>query len=97
ASLRFFPYTTFFRSDLLDQRAGVRTDRGAPLDQPRRRPLEVRAVRGRPVFEHGAVLVLRVASGVARDALALEEELDRGGGGATPDRKSTRLNSSHVK
>ena len=85
--------------DLLDQRAGMRTDRGAPLDQPRGRPLEVRAVRGRPVFEHGAVLVLRVggvafailAGCVAAVQLSIGNDVIRGNDPARPESRPKRV------
>ena len=39
---------------MLDHGAGVRADRGAPVDQPRRRPLGVRAVRFRHVLRQAS-------------------------------------------
>src|SRR5690606_41759022 len=43
---------------VLDERGGVRPDRPGPVDQPRRRPLEMRPVGGGAVFGDRAVGVL---------------------------------------
>ena len=41
--------------DLLDERRGLRADRGAPADEPRRAPFQMRAVRLRHVRGHRRV------------------------------------------
>src|SRR3712207_8028697 len=77
-----FPYTTLFRSGQVADDAG---ERGRPVDQE----VLVGAVGG--ALAVGVVLV-------DLDAPAARGELGRPAGrlGQDPDRKSTRLNSSHA-
>src|SRR5438876_8738551 len=77
-----FPYTTLFRSDIIpyvESHYPVRADR------------EHRALAG---LSMGAGQSLRI--GLKRlDTFAWVGAFSGGGGGASADRKSTRLNSSH--
>jgi len=67
--------------DLLHHLCGVRTHGTSPLSHARRRPIQVRAVRGRPVLGvgHGGVRLRR--SHVRGDTLPLMEDLDGRGRG----------------
>src|SRR5690606_40755161 len=80
-----FPYTTLFRSS----RFAAAPRRIAAAGDARPRPYERR--RPRPCFPG--------RNAGAANPLALEDRSDRRGRASTdrPDRKSTRLNSSHVK
>src|SRR3712207_8994506 len=78
-----FPYTTLFRSDLLQQEAGVLVGERVVLEAAVGR-LELPAVL-RPLALLRRRVLHRVVAGV-------DEDLDR----HRQDRKSTRLNSSHA-
>src|SRR5690606_41708809 len=94
SSFTLFPYTTLFRSlvqevrqVLAHQRAAVRRE-GAAAAQHRLQPRV-----GGP-FEEERVAVAQVLQPGEDVAVVVQRE-DHAGGGQ--DRKSTRLNSSHVK
>src|SRR5690606_41626229 len=85
-STTLFPYTTLFRSDDEGPRPAPAPTGAAPAGGPgaaEDRPDEPAPVRRRPVPLPG---------GIFDDTVEAAEHLLR-----TPDRKSTRLNSSHVK
>src|SRR5690606_39671766 len=85
-----FPYTTLFRSGLFGRPVArrVRVRAGDPADRALALEFELR-------FELGEILEFRQWRQLVQ---ALEAEVvEEGLGGAQQDRKSTRLNSSHVK
>src|SRR5690349_24218232 len=82
-----FPYTTLFRS--LAAGRDVQADLGDPLLGARLR-LPGRLVVGAQRVGAGRLLVARVAAALARRVRARAKL-------AAVDRKSTRLNSSHVE
>src|SRR5450432_4775516 len=59
---------------------GRHSDGFAPMDQPRRRPLQMRLMTLGRVLVNGGVPVSRRTAGVGRDALAILEKLDGGCG-----------------
>ena len=68
--------------DRREERGGGGADGRAPRDQPRRRPLQVRAVRRRHVGRLGRRLVADLAAHVTGDAQPVLKQLDRGRGPA---------------
>src|SRR5690606_39811227 len=86
-----FPYTTLFRS--------------AQHQAPSRRPARIRVVRQRPGKRDVLLANSRrrgcrsaeVGDGAAVGVAAVGEDGGQSGGRRSRDRKSTRLNSSHVK
>src|ERR1700722_817470 len=69
---------------MLDDGAGMDTDRGSPLDQPFWRPFGMGEVGFRHVLAHGGVRTALIRAHVARDAFAAEEHLDGGRAVARP-------------
>src|SRR5207245_8273183 len=68
------------REDRLDQRGRLRADGARPVDEARRRPLEVALVGLRHVGGVGGVLAADDTPPMRGDALAAVEELDGGRG-----------------
>src|SRR5207302_9793926 len=88
-----FAHTTLFRSD---RGRLVPPVERLPLDQEERRVLDDRKGRtGVLVQELGVLVADHVV--VCRIELPLDRPCRAGRSGGTRDRKSTRLNSSHVK
>src|SRR5690606_39486821 len=85
-----FPYTTLFRSFAIDRQRGVGQDRGAFVGNQAKGEIDAELV-----FLDTA---LRVERDLAQRA-AIVDDLQDGVRllGLGEDRKSTRLNSSHVK
>src|SRR6266542_5951286 len=67
------------RQDLLYHLRGLRTHGARPPDHARRRPVQVRPVRGGPMFGVGHGGVRFAHTHMRSDALALMEDLDGGG------------------
>src|SRR5690606_40516247 len=90
------PYTTLFRSNSNNKEKSTGASNGFNNPALRRMvhvPLSTR-VDGNRRFDSGN-RPDRIGTG--RSRLGAENPFLQGGGGKPPDRKSTRLNSSHVK
>src|SRR5690606_41894367 len=89
--LPFSPYTTLFRSNAEEDRKAREL-----VDARNQCDAMVHSVR-KSMSEHGDKLDASEKSQLEEALKAAEEAMKSGDKGAIEDRKSTRLNSSHVK